>query len=415
MRRTSESALNGAAALGAWNMVGALLLFARNVLLARMLGPEAFGIAASFALLLTMAEMATGLGVDRFMIQARRGAMVRTQAALQGLQLARGGVGALLVLCAALPTASLLGAPHAWSSYICLAIIPLLRGAVHLDAVRAQRLSRFGGLIGMQAISFLAMLALLYPCMHILGDHRAMLAAVLIQHLGMMVASHALARRNYRVAWDPQVALRAWRFGLPVLANGVMLFLCLQADQALVGAFLGAGALGWFTVAWSLAVMPSMVLAASLQAVLLPIAARRRAHETPATRLFVLATCSAAALLFAIVGCVAAPLALDILFGPAYAAGADILLILCLAQALRILKTGPAILSLAAGRTTALVLANIPRLLAIPCGAFVLAQGGGVSELVMIGLIGEGIAALYAFALTLRIGVPTTNRRAVHA
>lgn len=414
MRVMPKPALQGAVALGTWNVLGAAVLFARNVILARMLGPEAFGIAASFALLLTMAEMATGLGIDRFMIQVRKGASARTQAAMHGLQLARGGVGAILILCAAVPTASLLGAPHAWSSYSLLAIVPLLRGAVHLDMVRAQRLSRFGGLIGAQVVSMLTMLALLYPCMHVLGDHRAMLAALLIQHFGMTVASHLLSRRRYCILWDRLLALQAWRFGLPVLANGVVLFLCLQADQMLVGAFFGAGVLGWFAVAWSLAVMPSMVLAASLQSVLLPMAARQRAHESTQTRALVMVSCTVAALIYAIVGSLVAPLALVSVFGPAYAAGAGILPILCLAQALRLLKTGPAILALAEGRTRVILLANIPRLLVIPVGALLLAEGGGVSALVMTGLVGEAVSVLCAFTLSQRIKAPVLKRGAVH-
>ena len=73
-----------------------VLRFARNVLVARLIGVEDYGIASTFALLMALVEMLSDLGLGRFLVQDREGGHPQVVAAIQGLVLLRGAIISIL-------------------------------------------------------------------------------------------------------------------------------------------------------------------------------------------------------------------------------------------------------------------------------------------------------------------------------
>ncbi|MEM7423710.1 MAG: oligosaccharide flippase family protein, partial [Pseudomonadota bacterium] len=146
-RKAGGALRRNSAQMGSYFFVTALILFSRNLVIARLIGPEEFGTASAIALLASMIEMGTGLGLDRLAIQARDGATPRMQASLQGMQALRGLAGSLAMLLLAMPYALFLNVPAATATFACLACVPLLRGLVHMDVFRTQRHGRFGSFI----------------------------------------------------------------------------------------------------------------------------------------------------------------------------------------------------------------------------------------------------------------------------
>ena len=126
----------GAAVVGGGQALGQVLSFVRNVIVARLLGPDDFGIAATFALTVSLLEMISDLGTDKLIILAADGDNPRLQASAQLWQFAREAVGALLILALAWPLAALFGVPQARWAFYWLALVPLLRGLLHLDIKR---------------------------------------------------------------------------------------------------------------------------------------------------------------------------------------------------------------------------------------------------------------------------------------
>ena len=82
--------IGSAMALLGGNLGVALLKFARNILVARLLSVENFGIAATFAIIFGFIEMLAFLGLDRFLIQTRNEALERVQSTLHTMQVLRG-------------------------------------------------------------------------------------------------------------------------------------------------------------------------------------------------------------------------------------------------------------------------------------------------------------------------------------
>ena len=79
------------------NAATSLMLLARNLLIARLIPVSDYGIASTFAIAMAVVEMASQLGLQQQIIQAKEGEEERFQAALQGFQLLRGCMGGLVL------------------------------------------------------------------------------------------------------------------------------------------------------------------------------------------------------------------------------------------------------------------------------------------------------------------------------
>ncbi|MEL7470406.1 MAG: oligosaccharide flippase family protein [Pseudomonadota bacterium] len=403
MRRAGGRARDGLA-LGAANAAGALIILGRNILIARMVSVEEFGIAGTLAIAVSLIEAGTNLSIDRYAIRSSAGVRRRGVATLHAVQAARGLIGAVLILLFAAGYARMMGVPHLSGSYQLLAVVPLLRGLMHLDIQRAQRQMAFLPLISTTLSSQIASLATGVALAVWTGDHHAMLAAIILQQAVQTGVSHLIARRAWSVAIDTDVLGDALRFGWPLLLNGLVMFATLQGDQLLVGGAFGVEVLGWFTVAFTLTLVPATIYANTLQSLLLPKVARARARSaafaSSVRQVIGLSLVGGAA--FAIVMGAFGPTLSMWLFGPRYAEAATVLPWLAVIQGLRIVRAGPAILSIADGRTKEPLLANLVRLAALPAAAGAVALGGDLMAVVSAALAAEILALATAVVLFAR-------------
>lgn len=411
--------VRSAAVLGASHAASALMILGRNVAIASLISVEDFGIASTFALAMTLVEAGTNVALDRLVVQDRWGGRHRFIAALHALQLIRGAVGAAVLLALGPIFASLMGVGHLAWAYQLLALIPLIRGFLHLGVFRVQRQMQFLPYAASIVISNAVVLAMAVPLAGWLGDFRVMLAAVLVQQVVLVAMSHVFVRIRFSLRWNTGVLCHSLRFGGPLLLNGVAMFLALQGDLFLVGTFLGMEVLGWFAVAFSLTLLPANILANTAQSLMLPglSGARSDAIEWSARVGVTLGGTvllgTGLVMLFVTVG----PTFIHLVFGERYAPAAEILPFLAILQGVRVAKAGPAIISIALGQTRDPLMANVARLLAIPLAFLWLNAGGDIHTVIACGLIGECGALLCAYMLLIRRGVislPRMRRLAQH-
>ena len=400
--------------LGAGNLTGAIFSLARNIIIARLLAPDDFGVATTFAMTMTLIEMASDIGLNKLIVQAKEGEDPAFQASLQGIQAARGFLGAAVLFAFAWPYAWLLGAPDAVWAFQILALAPIIIGLRHLDMYREQRRMAFRSLaiatVAAPAISTLAIAPLLF----VDEGYGLMLWALLLHQLIILAVSHGLAERGYRLRWDNAVFWRALRFGAPLLGNSVLLYAIFYGDRFIVSNQLGLTALGWFAAAATLTLPPSIIAINFLQNYFLPLLSARRDDDRAFSETAALTVQSA---LFAGVGCAVGfallgALAIEILFTEAYAPAAGIIVLLGVMQGFRIAKTGPFTCALALGETKTPMIANAARAMALPAAFFAIYHGGSVEDLLILAAIGE--TAAYAIGLyRLRGRVAFGHRRLV--
>ena len=84
------SVLKGTSVVAGGHLTGQLCALVRNIVIARAIGPENFGLAATLVITVSLLEMMSDLSLDKMLVQAKDGDKERLQACAQFLQLIRG-------------------------------------------------------------------------------------------------------------------------------------------------------------------------------------------------------------------------------------------------------------------------------------------------------------------------------------
>ena len=226
--------LRGGAWLTAGNALSAGASFLRNIIIARLVSVEDFGIVVLLTLTLAVFETISNLSVDRILIQAPDGDDPKLQATAHALQVVRGVFAGIIVFFAAALIASLLKIPHAAWAFQTLALVPVIRSLIHLDTVRFQREMYYKPTFWVDALPQMVSLILAAPLAYWLRDYSVIIWAMLGQVLTQVIVTHYLASRRYLWVWDRNTVLRILAFCWPLLANGLLMFTIFQGDKALI-------------------------------------------------------------------------------------------------------------------------------------------------------------------------------------
>lgn len=399
----AKKLLKGSVVVSAGSLVEAGASFLRNIVIARLISVEDFGIASLFAVSMSLVEMLSNMAIDKIIVQADDGGEARVQATGHAFQALRGAVAGAVLFLAAWPLANLFGVPEAAWAFQWLALVPVARGFVHLDPVRYQRDMRFAPSVLVLTVPQLVALGLAFPLGAWLGNYAAMLWLILTQAVLQLALSHLLASRPYRWAWDVAVLKRMVGFGWPLLVNGLLMFLIFQGDKAIVGAMFTMAELGWFSAAFMLTLTPAMILTRVLQYLLLPFLSRARGDAERFDERYTLAVSVSLLLstMLAVGMTLGGPALLLLLYGDSYAAGVAVMVWLALTQGVRAAKSGPMIVAIACAKTHNPMYANFARLLSLLGAIAAVFSGYGVAAVAIAGLLGE-ICALFVSMLLLR-------------
>lgn len=248
-----------------------------GVVLARVLGPSSFGVFAiamvALLAILSFNELGVSLAIVRWPEEPRGIApTVNTIAVATSALLT-----AAMVAVAPWVSAAL-GDVRAAPVVQVLAVSILINGMVATPAAMLQRefMSR-QRMIADQLNSWLG--AGVSLVLALSGWGAMSLAAGRI--VGSVVAAIVIFRWSpvpYRFGWDPTVARHLFSFGLPLAASSIVVFASGYADQVVVGATLGATALGFYALAFNLASWPVSIFSQPLRQVA-PAAFARLQHE----------------------------------------------------------------------------------------------------------------------------------------
>lgn len=387
------------------NAAASLLTLVRTLVIAHMIPVEDFGIAATFAVVIAVVEMASTLGLQAQIVQARDGDDPRFQAALQGFQLLRGLVLAVVLFLLAGPVADFLKLPEVAWAYRLMAVVPILNSLVHLDIHRLNRRMTYGPMIATGVLSNLVALASVWPLTAWFGDWRAMLGTILIQAAVAPLVAGILAERPFRAALDLATMRRSVAFGWSIFLNGMLLFLVFHGDRLIVGRVLGMEPLAIFSMGLTLLVTPALVFVNSALNLFLPLLSKTDPTTTEGRARFQhLAALSIELHLAFGVALVLGAAALGdwlvhLLLGAKYAALAPLLPWIALSQALRIVKDSPAAAILARAHTSNAAYSNLLRIAALPAAWLLAVRTGAVEAVVAAIIVGEGAAALANYGL----------------
>ena len=396
----------GGLQLGATQLVSQACAFLRNLIVARILSPADFGIAATFAITMALLEMLGSLSAEKLLIQAEDGNERDFQGVAHLILIVRGLSSSFLVLICAGPVARLFGVPNAAWAFRWLAVTPLIKGCMHLDIHRVQREMKFGAVAKVEMVANILGAAAAWPLSVWLRDYSAMLWLMIGQGTISTLMSHILAERKYLLCWNKSYATRVVHFGWPLLLNSLLMFAIFQGDRFIIGAanrifhktLYSLADLGTYSVAVSFTLSPTLIVASMSSSLLLPLLSRlqKKPREFAAKYAMsaqILGVVSGAFTIGIIAG---GGWLVTLMYGRKYAAAEDFIGILAVMQGIRILRVAPTLAAMAHGDTKNALFSNVCRCLSIVGLVWVAWSGRSIVWIAAMGLPGEALGFIYS-------------------
>ncbi len=405
-----RGAITGGGVVGGAYVAGQAMALARQVIVARLLGPEEFGLGVAFFVVIALIEMVADLGVNRVLLQGRDGDDPRLQRALHFVQAVRGVGLALLVAATGSWMAALFGRPDAAWAFSALAIVPFLRGFYHLDVLRAHRTYRFGPQAQADLLSQAVTLAAAWPLAAWDGTYASVMYLVVVQSGVYLVVTHLLAERRFACRYDREVTRTALRLGWPLLISGALMFAISQGERVVVIRIYGEESLAFWGVAAMLAMRPAGVFSRVATVVGMPFLAQSAAtdrvqYAARAHRYMLLTAGSALGGLVPLVLVGDALLAL--LYGPAYDPARALVPALAAGEAVRLARGSTNVAAISGLQTSTPMVGNIIRAAGLGAVVWLAMEGASLASLALASAGAEAVASLGAAAFaTWRGGLP---------
>lgn len=390
--------LRAGATLTAANTVQQGLGLVRNIVIARLLGPEEFGVVATFMILMTAFTMMSDLGVEKFLLRAPFAALDRTQNMLHSVVLVRGVLIGLAIVMLAEPFAGLFGRLDLAGTYVWLAIVPVIAGLRHLDTMRLQRDLVYIPEIKVRVGAVVVGTAVAVGLALWLGDHTALIWAYIAETAFTVGLTHLLAQRRYRFGADAAIFRELMVYGWPLMLNGALMYVAGQGDRVLVGSLAGLTDLAAYVAMATVTVGIALFCMKIITSLYLPVLAAvqyrpkdlvRRNHICGA---IATVTCIAVAVPLMLLG---APLVL-VLYGPDYQVSAALAAWLGLQAGARVLRSWPSAVALASGFTRDILYSNIIRSTGLGAAFLLFSAGYGVLGVAAAMALSELLSTVYA-------------------
>jgi len=257
--------------LGGFGVAQGLRLGA-NLVLTRILFPEAFGLIALVTILLQGLELLSDVGLNQAVIQHPRGEEEDFLNTVWTLKVIRGVLLFGVALALAAPAAWLYDEPQLRWLVVAGAFQTLLTGFISTSIYTLRRRVSVAPLAVMEvsgqtlAVGVMIGWALFHPSVW------ALLVGGIANTGFRVVVSHLLpvGYRN-RLGWNAADRREVLAFGKWILGSTALFFVSRQFDRAFVGKVLGVGVLGVYSIAVMLAEFFSLLVSRLLDGVLYPI------------------------------------------------------------------------------------------------------------------------------------------------
>ncbi len=383
------------------SLVAQIAALVRYVTLARLLGPEQLGLAATLVVTGSFFDLISDTGSDRFLIQDRHGDREDVQALVQFAWVVRGVVIALCLVTLAVPIANFYKTPKLAAGLACLAISPFILGFTHLDFRRLQRTQNFRPEAVRSLASELVSLVVTAVAAWLTHSFVAILFGLISRSAVLVLTSHLGAERRYKLAWSPEHGPRLANFAMPLMLSGLMLFIGSQGDRVVVARQIGIAALGQYSAVMLLIFYPSAILLRYMHAIYLPMVAagrddfaeRNRISEKLGGETMLLGVAMAVG--FALV----APPLVTILYGARYSQAWLLVGLIGILGATRFLINWPTTVALSLGRSRTVLVSNVMRLFVFPGAYAGYWLFGGLTGVVSGFIAGELISIAASLAL----------------
>jgi len=381
-----------------WSMAGygasQALRLASNLILTRLLFPEAFGLMALITMVLVGLSLFSDLGIDPAISQSKRGDDPDFLNTAWTLQVIRGFI-LFGVLCGiAGPLATFYEEPLL-ATYLPIAGLSLILSGFQPSRVAtAQRHLAMGRMTALelvsQVIGLIVMIGLAYATQSVL----ALVVGSVLQTCALLVLNLVfLPGQKNRFRWEKTAVSELIGFGKWIFLSTAFFFFSSQGDKAVLGKVLSLDMLGIYNIGFFLASFPVALGMHVAYRVLIPVYRERPASESAEnfrklSRMRHAATAGVVSMVFALA--LFGPWLVDFLYDDRYALAGGIVVLVCVVKMLQSIGITYDNAALAAGDSRRFFLVNAARAL-LQMGCLIL----GFALFGLIGgILGIGVALI---------------------
>ena len=228
-----------------------------NLILTRLVQPEAFGLMAIVTVVIVGIEMMTDLGINTSIVQNRRGDDREFIDTAYTLKIIRGGLMAAIVAGLALPLANFYKQPDLAYLLPAVAILVVISGfGSNALAVAARRLW-LGRATAITIAAQLASAVVAIACAIVWPNVWALIAGYAASTVSLTILSH-LVFPNFtsRIGWSKEAAWEIIGFGKWMFITSILVFAAGQADKLVLARLVPIGELGIYSIAFMWAQLP---------------------------------------------------------------------------------------------------------------------------------------------------------------
>lgn len=265
-------ALRGSAIVAMGYIGGQAMRLASNLILTRLLFPEAFGLMALVTVVMIGLTMFSDVGIGPAILGDKRGDDPRFLDTAWTIQVVRGGLLWLITCALAWPLGVFYRAPDLAQLLPVAGVTLLIAGFNPTRIETANRHLALGRVtlldLASQAVGIAVMVALSIATQSVWALVWGNIAGALVK-LGLMTA-YLPGHRN-RLGWDRTAAAGLIRFGGWIFLSTACGFLLMQGDKAILGRYLSLESLGLYNIGYFLASFPMLLTAAVVGRIFIPV------------------------------------------------------------------------------------------------------------------------------------------------
>lgn len=261
------------------------LRLASNLVLTRLLFPEAFGLMALVNIVLMGVQMLSDVGFHTAIVQSKRGDDPAFLNTAWTLQILRGLFLGLIVMIVSEPVARFYDEPQLALLLPVAGLNAVFGGALSTNFWVANRHLALGRMTALEFSSQTVGITVMMVFSWMTGSVWSLLIGMLFASAVKTILSHLLlpGQRN-RLAWDVLAVRELFHFGKYLFFSSMATFAVNNADRAILGKFISMAGLGIYNIGYFPASIPTVLTGQFGFRVLLPLYTKTPPGENAGNR-----------------------------------------------------------------------------------------------------------------------------------
>ncbi|UOO95163.1 lipopolysaccharide biosynthesis protein [Halococcus dombrowskii] len=254
---TMEQAVQSGIWVAGINVGDRILQMLKVVILARLLSPEAFGLLGIALLVIAALRQFSRLGFDEALIQHENEDVDAYLDTAWAMKIIRGFVITVVAFLAAPYLAVIFGEPQAEPLIRVAGVSPLILGLQNPAVMYFQKGLNFHREFAYQVGGRLVDLIVAAAVALVYRSVWALIAGIIAMNLMKFVLSYFIHEYRPNIEFNVEYAKEMFGFGKWMFASAILVFLYGQGDDAFVGWFFAASALGIYQLAYRFSNAPA--------------------------------------------------------------------------------------------------------------------------------------------------------------